>query len=87
MANFSDVMAAEYQNAAADFPARRVGQATQRIRIGSVDDCRDCVPSVVDDLVEAGVVTGAAKELQGKTEMDALIAYLQNLGTAVKRGN
>jgi cytochrome c oxidase cbb3-type subunit 2 len=31
-------------------------------------------------------VTGAAKELQGKTEMDALIAYLQNLGTAVKKG-
>jgi cytochrome c oxidase cbb3-type subunit 2 len=31
-------------------------------------------------------VKGAAKELQGKTEMDALIAYLQNLGTAVKKG-
>jgi cytochrome c oxidase cbb3-type subunit 2 len=32
-------------------------------------------------------VKGAAKELQGKTEMDALIAYLQNLGTAVKKAN
>ena len=32
-------------------------------------------------------VTGAEKELAGKTEMDALIAYLQNLGTAVKRAN
>ena len=30
-------------------------------------------------------ISGSRKELQGKTEMDALIAYLQNLGTAVKR--
>jgi cytochrome c oxidase cbb3-type subunit II len=30
-------------------------------------------------------IAGARKALQGKTEMDALIAYLQNLGTAVKR--
>jgi len=30
---------------------------------------------------------GARKELQGKTEMDALIAYLQGLGTAVKKAN
>ncbi len=30
-------------------------------------------------------VKGSAKELGGKTEMDALIAYLQGLGTAVKR--
>ena len=30
-------------------------------------------------------VKGAAKELAGKTEMDALIAYLQGLGTAIKR--
>ena len=30
---------------------------------------------------------GARKALDGKTEMDALIAYLQGLGTAVKRGN
>jgi cytochrome c oxidase cbb3-type subunit 2 len=29
----------------------------------------------------------ARKGLDGKTEMDALIAYLQGLGTAVKRGN
>ena len=28
----------------------------------------------------------ARKALEGKTEMDALIAYLQGLGTAVKRG-
>ena len=27
----------------------------------------------------------AKDELEGKTEMDALIAYLQELGTAVKR--
>ena len=27
---------------------------------------------------------GAAEELKGKTEMDALIAYLQGLGTALK---
>ena len=32
-------------------------------------------------------IAGARKELDGKTEMDALIAYLQNLGTAVKRGH
>jgi cytochrome c oxidase cbb3-type subunit 2 len=31
-------------------------------------------------------ISGSRKELQGKTEMDALIAYLQNLGTAVKKG-
>jgi cytochrome c oxidase cbb3-type subunit 2 len=30
-------------------------------------------------------VKGSVKELQGRTEMDALIAYLQNLGTAVKK--
>ncbi len=29
-------------------------------------------------------IAGAAKELEGKTEMDALIAYLQNLGTLIK---
>jgi cytochrome c oxidase cbb3-type subunit 2 len=27
---------------------------------------------------------GAARELQGRTEMDALIAYLQVLGTSLK---
>jgi cytochrome c oxidase cbb3-type subunit 2 len=32
-----------------------------------------------------GEMKGAAKALEGKTEMDALIAYLQGLGTAVKR--
>jgi cytochrome c oxidase cbb3-type subunit 2 len=32
-------------------------------------------------------IAGARKALDGKTEMDALIAYLQGLGTAVKRGN
>jgi cytochrome c oxidase cbb3-type subunit II len=31
-------------------------------------------------------IASSRKELSGKTEMDALIAYLQNLGTAVKRG-
>ena len=30
-------------------------------------------------------IKGARKALEGKTEMDALIAYLQGLGTAVKR--
>jgi cytochrome c oxidase cbb3-type subunit 2 len=39
------------------------------------------VPYSEDDL------KGAKKALEGKTEMDALIAYLQGLGTAVKRGN
>jgi cytochrome c oxidase cbb3-type subunit II len=29
-------------------------------------------------------IDGAAKELEGKTELDALIAYLQGLGTALK---
>ena len=29
-------------------------------------------------------IANAAKSLQGKTEMDALIAYLQGLGTAIK---
>jgi cytochrome c oxidase cbb3-type subunit 2 len=32
-------------------------------------------------------IAAARKALDGKTEMDALIAYLQGLGTAVKRGN
>ena len=32
-------------------------------------------------------IASSRKLLQGKTEMDALIAYLQGLGTAVKRGN
>ena len=32
-------------------------------------------------------VASSRKDLDGKTEMDALIAYLQGLGTAVKRGN
>jgi cytochrome c oxidase cbb3-type subunit 2 len=27
-------------------------------------------------------ITGAAEEVKGKTEMDAIIAYLQVLGTA-----
>jgi len=31
-----------------------------------------------------GDITGARKELAGKTEQDALIAYLQGLGTALK---
>ena len=31
-------------------------------------------------------IGGARKTLEGKTEMDALIAYLQGLGSAVKRG-
>jgi cytochrome c oxidase cbb3-type subunit II len=31
-------------------------------------------------------ISKAKPELQGKTEMDALIAYLQGLGTAIKRG-
>jgi cytochrome c oxidase cbb3-type subunit 2 len=39
------------------------------------------VPYSEDDL------KGARKDLEGKTEMDALIAYLQGLGTAVKRAN
>jgi cytochrome c oxidase cbb3-type subunit II len=29
-------------------------------------------------------IAGAKKELAGKTEMDALIAYLQVMGTAIK---
>ena len=32
------------------------------------------------------LVKGARKALEGKTEMDALIAYLQGLGTALKKG-
>jgi cbb3-type cytochrome oxidase cytochrome c subunit len=32
-------------------------------------------------------ISTARDEVAGKTEMDALIAYLQNLGTANKRGN
>jgi cytochrome c oxidase cbb3-type subunit 2 len=32
-------------------------------------------------------VAKAPGELEGKTELDALIAYLQGLGTAVKRSN
>jgi cytochrome c oxidase cbb3-type subunit 2 len=31
-------------------------------------------------------VAGAAKALAGKTEQDALIAYLQGLGTTIKKG-
>ena len=32
-------------------------------------------------------IAGAKAEVSGKTEMEALIAYLQNLGTALKRTN
>jgi cytochrome c oxidase cbb3-type subunit 2 len=32
-------------------------------------------------------IQGAKSDLTGKTEMDALISYLQVLGTAIKRGN
>jgi cytochrome c oxidase cbb3-type subunit 2 len=32
-------------------------------------------------------VASSRKALEGKTEMDALVAYLQGLGTAVKSGN
>jgi cytochrome c oxidase cbb3-type subunit 2 len=32
-------------------------------------------------------IRGARTMLDGKTELDALVAYLQGLGTAVKRGN
>jgi cytochrome c oxidase cbb3-type subunit 2 len=32
-------------------------------------------------------IASSRKDLDGKTEMDALVAYLQGLGTAVKRGN
>ncbi|WP_018411737.1 cytochrome-c oxidase, cbb3-type subunit II [Methyloversatilis thermotolerans] len=32
-------------------------------------------------------IKGAAEELKGKTELEALIAYLQGLGTAIKRVN
>jgi cytochrome c oxidase cbb3-type subunit 2 len=32
-------------------------------------------------------IAGAHAEVAGRTEMDALIAYLQNLGTANKRSN
>jgi cytochrome c oxidase cbb3-type subunit 2 len=32
-------------------------------------------------------IAGARKQLEGKTEMEALIAYLQGLGTAIRRGN
>jgi cytochrome c oxidase cbb3-type subunit 2 len=32
-------------------------------------------------------IRGAVKALEGKTEMDALIAYLQGLGRAVRRSN
>jgi cytochrome c oxidase cbb3-type subunit 2 len=39
------------------------------------------VPYTDEDLKKA------KDELRGRTEMDALIAYLQNLGTAVKRNN
>ena len=31
-------------------------------------------------------IAGAAKAVDGKTELQALIAYLQGLGTATKRG-
>jgi cytochrome c oxidase cbb3-type subunit 2 len=32
-------------------------------------------------------IAKAREELKGKSEMDALVAYLQNLGTALKRGS
>jgi cytochrome c oxidase cbb3-type subunit 2 len=32
-------------------------------------------------------IAGAAKALEGKTEMDAIVAYLQGLGTAIKKGS
>jgi cytochrome c oxidase cbb3-type subunit 2 len=33
-----------------------------------------------------GDIAGARKELEGRTELDALIAYMQGLGTALKQG-
>jgi cytochrome c oxidase cbb3-type subunit 2 len=33
-----------------------------------------------------GEIAGARKELEGKSELDALIAYMQGLGTALKQG-
>jgi cytochrome c oxidase cbb3-type subunit 2 len=38
------------------------------------------VPYTDEDLA------GAGAGVSGKTEMDALVAYLQQLGTALKRG-
>ena len=32
-----------------------------------------------------GEIAGAKKALEGKTELDALIAYLQGMGTAIKQ--
>jgi len=34
-----------------------------------------------------GEIAGARKELEGKTELDAMIAYLQELGTVLKSRN
>jgi cytochrome c oxidase cbb3-type subunit 2 len=39
---------------------------------------------VPKSIYTAGYIAGAAKELQGKTDMDALITYLQGLGNHVK---
>jgi cytochrome c oxidase cbb3-type subunit 2 len=33
-----------------------------------------------------GEIAQAADAVRGRTELDALIAYLQNLGTAIKSG-
>jgi cytochrome c oxidase cbb3-type subunit 2 len=32
-------------------------------------------------------IAGAAAAVEGKTELDALVAYLQGLGTNIKAGN
>jgi cytochrome c oxidase cbb3-type subunit 2 len=51
------------------------------------------VPAKMRALRRVGVpytdeqIAGAAKEVAGKTELDALIAYLQSLGLANRRGN
>ena len=37
-----------------------------------------------EPLYSAEEIAAAPKQLEGKTEMDAIIAYLQNLGTALK---
>ncbi|MEN9706331.1 MAG: hypothetical protein RLZZ393_2210, partial [Pseudomonadota bacterium] len=34
-----------------------------------------------------GEISAAATDVAGRTELDALVAYLQGLGTAARKGN